>query len=509
MLLANSTQIREADRIQIREHAFPGILLMEEAGRLATQALLDSFPYKTEFVILAGPGNNGGDGLVMARHLFLKNKQVRVLLSHDPDRYKGDAKINYEILRELPVFILQWTDKACLEKLLTGFQNPVLIDALLGTGIQSKLRAPISDIIQSFSSLNLDIVAIDLPSGLNADTGSITNEPLSAQHTFTFQLAKICNYVYPAAAFCGKVKTLDIGIWPQVIKQLGIKREILNDNFVMNHYNSRLSNTHKGSFGNILVVGGSKAYAGAIAMTAFAALKGGAGLVTVFAPGACRSICNQLSPELINRSSSEEDHLVSKDLALFKLLLEEKDAVIIGPGMGQEKETGAFLEKIFPLISIPSVWDADALNILASKPQLLKALPPAAILTPHPGEMQRLGHISSPADMATVSTHRLEYTENFTQDYPCTLVLKGAGTIVACSDGRSFINTSGNPGMATAGSGDILSGIIGALIGQGYESGIAAAMGVYLHGKAGDVAAAKYGQEGMLASDIARELRFS
>lgn len=514
MLLATSSQIREADRIQISEHHFPGILLMEEAGRLATEAILSSYPDRNEFLILVGPGNNGGDGLVIARHLFLKKKRVAIVLSHTPDRYTGDARINYHILNELPIPQLQWEACDIAVELKTWNQDLVLIDTLLGTGIDKQLRSPILDIVEYFRKEDFDTVAIDLPSGLDASSGRIPNEPIPAQYTFTFQLAKICNVVYPAAAYCGEVNVLDIGLWPKVISRLGIQRELLSDAFLHTHYRTRSQNTHKGSFGHILVIGGSKTYAGAIAMTGFAALKAGAGLVSVFCPESCRHICNGLSPELMVKTGRNPNMLIEEDFEEIKELLAKVDALVIGPGMGQAIESLLFLKKLLSQINIPSIWDADALNLLASHPTSLQNLPDAAVLTPHPGEMERLWRAQdtdstdSTDSNLPIKTHRLESAESLAQQLGCTLVLKGAGSIISSPDGKSYVNTSGNPGMATAGSGDILSGIIGALLGQGYEASIAAALGVYLHGKAGDKAALKYGEESMLATDIAKELRF-
>jgi len=509
MLLATSTQIREADRIQIQEHQFPSILLMEEAGRLATESILNAYPDRKEFLILAGPGNNGGDGLVIARHLFLQNKQVRIMLSHDPDRYTGDALINYRILNELGIPQLSWEESEIAIELETWDSSLVLIDTLLGTGIEKKLRSPILEIIQYFKKHHFDTVAIDLPSGLDASSGRLLNEPLAAQHTFTFQLAKICNFVYPAASYCGKVEVLDIGLWPQVINRLGIKRELLQDSFVQKHYRGRGLNTHKGTFGHILVIGGSKAYAGAIAMTGFAALKAGAGLVSVFCPASCKHVCNTLSPELMCITGANSDFLVEEDINALKELIQKADALVIGPGMGQAPESRDFLKELLPQIQLASIWDADALNLLASDPTSLQNLAGSTVLTPHPGEMHRLLQSQKMHTDLDVKTQRLESAESFAKRVGCTLVLKGAGSIISSPEGKSYINTSGNSGMATAGSGDILSGIIGALLGMGYEASIAAALGVYLHGKAGDMAALKHGEESMLATDIARELRFS
>ena len=508
MLLANSQQIREADRIQIEEHHYPGIILMEEAGRKCTEFLLATYPENRAFVLLAGPGNNGGDVLVIARHLFLKGRNFKLILSHTPSRYTGDAKINFDILAEMPIAYELWEDKKKMALGLKSMNNPILVDGLLGTGVSKQLRGKIAEMISFFRKKKLNTVAIDLPSGLSADTGKVINDPIPAEYTLTFQLPKVCQFVYPAAEYCGKTEVFDIGLWPSVMERLGIKRYLLEEEWLKVHYQKRAKNSHKGSFGHVLLLGGSKAYAGAIALAGFAALKAGAGLVTVFAPEACRHACNQLAPELIFRASSHEDKLVEEDARSLKVILQRKDALVIGPGMGQEEETAAFFKELLPQLSCPFILDADGLNLLTRFPKLFKCFTQDSVLTPHPGEMKRLLEISGKELKRGMLNERLEIAEGFAKLIRCNLVLKGVGTVIACPDEHTFVNTNGNPGMATAGSGDILSGIIGALLSQGYEGRYAACMGVFLHGKAGDKAAEALGQEGMLASDIARNLGF-
>ncbi|MDW3646884.1 MAG: NAD(P)H-hydrate dehydratase [Bacteroidia bacterium] len=508
MLLANSEQIREADRIQIEEHNYPGIILMEEAGRKCTEFLLSTYPENRAFVLLAGPGNNGGDVLVIARHLYLNGRTFKLILSHDPSRYIGDAKINFDILAEMPIEYELWEDKKKMQVSLKTLNNPILVDGLLGTGLSKPLGGKIAEMISFFRKKKLNTVAIDLPSGLSADSGKIINDPIPAEYTLTFQLPKVCQFVYPAAEYCGKTEVFDIGLWPSVIEKLGIKRYLLEEEWLKVHYQKRAENSHKGSFGHVLLVGGSKAYAGAIALAGFAALKAGAGLVTVFAPESCRHACNQLAPELIFRASSREDTLVEEDASSLEDILKGKDALVIGPGMGQKEETAAFFKELLPKLRCPYILDADGLNLLTRFPKLFKCFSEDSVLTPHPGEMKRLLEMSGKEVSRKMLDERLEIAEGFVKLFGCNLVLKGAGTIIGCPDGHSFVNTNGNPGMATAGSGDILSGIIGALLSQSYEGRYAACMGVFLHGKAGDKAAEKLGQEGMLASDIARNLDF-
>ncbi len=499
-LLSNSHQIRQADQLMINNHQVPGILLMETAGRKATELLLELYPTQMSFLVLAGPGNNGGDGLVMARYLYLAGKEVRVLYSHDPDDYQGDAGINESILRHLPVTRERFSTSVATDYLGGMRESPVLIDALLGTGIRSTLRKAVADMLAFFRKGTLPVVVIDLPTGLSADSGELINQPLHATHTFTFQLPKICHYVTPASLECGQIHVIDIDIWPAVIDQLGIRRWVLDREFVADHLQIPKADAHKGSQGHVLVAGGSQDMSGAIAMTAWATLKSGAGLCTVLTPAACRSTVLNWAPEAMCKCPKPvEDFLGTEAISIFAECLRGKDAVVIGPGMGTHPATLDWLRAALPLIKVPLLLDADALNLLAAHEDLWGLLPADVILTPHPGEMKRLTN-------EDVLNKRLETAEEFAKVRNVIVVLKGAGTVIATPDGRTFVNTSGNPGMATGGAGDVLSGTIGALLAQGYRAATAAAIGVYVHGKAGDLAADDQGEAGMTATDIIRKL---
>lgn len=499
-LLANSHQIRQADQLMIKNHQVPGIILMETAGRKATELLLRLYPTHMSFLVLAGPGNNGGDGLVMARYLHLAGKEVRVLYSHDPESYQGDAQVNELILRHLPVLREQFSATLATHWLADMKQSPVLIDSLLGTGIRSALREPIASMLGFFKEKALSVVAIDLPTGLSADSGELITQPLRATHTFTFQLPKICHYVTPASLECGQIHVIDIDIWPAVIDQLEIQRWVLDPTFVGDRLKTPRVDAHKGSQGHVLVVGGSRDMSGAVAMTAWASLKSGAGLCTVLTPLSCRSTVLNWVPEAMCRCpESESDILGQEAAALFEECIRGKSAVVIGPGMGTHLATLEWLRAVLPLIRVPLLLDADGLNLLAAHADLWKLLPPVVVLTPHPGEMRRLTN-------EDVLNRRLETAEQLAKERNVVVVLKGAGTLIAAPDGKTFVNTSGNPGMATGGAGDVLSGTIGALLAQGYEGTMAAAIGVYVHGKAGDLAADDQGAAGVTATDIIRKL---
>ncbi|MDX2286743.1 MAG: NAD(P)H-hydrate dehydratase [Bacteroidia bacterium] len=500
MLLATAAQIREADRLQIETRHTPGILLMESAGRLAAGRIRELYPERCAALVLAGPGNNGGDGLAIARHLHLAGWEVQVLLAREPERFAGDALINYRMLCELPVPVSRFGEERLDEVLESFALPPLLVDALLGTGIRDRLQGPVAELIAACAPLGLPVVAIDLPSGLDADTGRQLNEVLAASHTLTFQLPKVCHAVTPASLACGEVHVLDIGIWPEVLEQLGIRREWLGAEHAARWHRAPRADSHKGTQGHVLLAGGSAAYAGAIALAGYAALRAGAGLATVLAPEACRWAVGSRAAELMHLAAPGQE-LGPAAAPLLLEALAGKQALVLGPGLGMSEAAAAFLEEVLPEVRVPLLLDADALNLLARHPHGWLRLPEQTILTPHPGEMARL------TGWADVSQRRLEAAEMLAQERGVIVVLKGAGTVIALPDGRSYVNRSGNPGMATAGSGDVLAGMTGALLAQGYPPEIAAPMGVWLHGAAGDRAAAQLGQAAVLASDIAEAFR--
>jgi hydroxyethylthiazole kinase-like uncharacterized protein yjeF len=496
MLLASAAQIREADRVMIEDLGYPGLLLMESAGRLSAEQLLLRFP-AASFCILAGPGNNGGDGLVIARYLAAAGRSVQVLLSHPARQYKGDAALAWAALNGAGIAVYE--PEVGLGILGKCPPDTIIIDALLGTGASGPLRGSIADLIAAARQTGLPVVAIDLPSGLDADTGFCLNETLEAVLTLTFQTYKPCHVVYPAAAHCGEVQVLDIGIWPAVMDKLNIHRRVTDTTQLRAWHTPRQPEGHKGSHGHALLIGGSRAYAGAAALAAHAALRVGAGLCSAWVPEAARVAVHALGPEVMVRATPG-DTLDAAALDHLADTLKGKDAIAVGPGLGQGADQFAFLQGLLAACSTPLVLDADALNLLAAHPGLWPLVPPGSILTPHPGEMRRLDPACDPVH------RRLEAAEAFVQRHGVILVLKGAGTVIALPDGRTWVNPTGNPGMGKGGSGDVLTGVLLGLLAQGYAPEVAAVMGVFLHGHAGDLAVLTTGLEGLLASDLLNAL---
>ncbi len=486
----------------MEEFQFPGLLLMEAAGRQCAEWILRRYPATHLYYVLAGPGNNGGDGLVIARYLAGAGKAVEILFSGDPNDLVGDAAVNWNALKGSGVSMRTWPCEIPA-LLLERPQDCLVIDALLGTGIQSTLRGSVAAIIAQFATLSIPTVAIDLPSGLNADTGLQLNTVLPAAATLTFQCPKVCHYVYPAAGNCGEVVTFDIGIWPQVIAGLGIRRRLIDDGLCRELYRHRATDGHKGTFGHALLVGGSKAYAGAIGLCGLAALQVGAGLSTVFTTESARCAVFDGRPELMVRAVGDSTTcwLDSSALPALKASLAGKSALALGPGLGNESATCDFVQGLLQAWARPLVIDADGLNVLSSEPELWRYVPQGSILTPHPGEMARL------MPGFDVRNQRLEAAEKLAAQKQVIVVLKGVGTVVAMPDGKTYVNTSGNEGMATGGAGDVLTGMLAGLLAQGYAPEAATLLGVYLHGRAGDLCAQAAGAtEAVTASGIARHI---
>lgn len=497
-LLSNTDQIRKADQIMIQDFQYPGLLLMESAGRQCAEWVIKNYGSRRLFVILVGPGNNGGDGLVIARYLQNARKNVKIILSHEPDRFVGDAKINWDALKGANLDFEVYPT-AIPELLLQNPKECLIVDALLGTGIQEELRGSVAEIVAKYSEINAEVIAIDLPSGLDADTGKAINSPLQAIATLTFQIEKRCHRIHPAASYCGEIVCFDIGIWPEVVQGLNIKTQILEKGYCQSVLRSRPIAGHKGTFGHALIVGGSTAFPGATALSGIAALKSGSGLATIFTTSSARCAALERYPELMVKAwgTDSNEWLNKEALPILFESIHGKSALALGPGLGNEAETTDFLKGVLQMWPRPLVIDADGLNQIASEPELWRYVPQGSILTPHPGEMQRL------LPGFDVLNQRLEAAEKLSQQKQVIVVLKGAGTIVAFPDGHSFVNSSGNEGMATAGAGDVLTGMLVGLLAQGYRPEQATLLAVYLHGLAGDICRANVGaSEAVTASGI-------
>jgi NAD(P)H-hydrate epimerase len=504
MRVTNNAQIREMDRIMVEEYQYPSLLLMETAGRKAAERILALYPAISRFLICCGPGNNGGDGLVVARYLQQAGKTVWLVFAQPADKFKGDAETNYKIVErsDLDHAVFAEVSDAQLSQFL--HRGTIIIDAILGSGLQGELREPAASMLAHLRNKPNSVVALDMPSGLLGDTGAVLSRPLKCEYTLTFQLPKICHYVSPASQYCGRVETIDIGIYPSIEERLGLRTHLTTSDLIAEWYRPREQTTHKGNYGHVLFAGGSKGMAGSVAMATQAATEMGCGLCTAFIPGAisCAFHRTTLENMSIPYGTDYTPQLNETAADVFGTYLADKSAVGIGPGLGNSADTQAFMRNALPLISCPKVLDADALNILTACPDLWEQLGEQTILTPHPGEMARL------MDQQTqeIQQRRLEYALQLARERNVIVVLKGAGTIVAAPLGEAYFCQHGNPGMATGGAGDVLTGAITGLLAQGYTPLQAAVIGVDLHARAGDTIARQNGLEGVTATKIMRSL---
>jgi len=507
MKVLTSLEMREIDRKTIEEIGIPGLVLMENAGIQATQAILARFPRIVEenIVIVAGKGNNGGDGLVVARHLFNRGARPEVLLLAAKQEVKGDAGLNLRILEKLGVEIVEVTtvdDWSQHKKEL--FHASLIVDAVFGTGLVKPAEGLYAAAIEDMNKAHGYKVAIDIPSGLSSDTPRIIGPAVKADLTVALAAPKIGHLLAPAEDFVGELVISDIGIPPFLFDDENLKLELVEKKNLLPFLKKRKKDSHKGTYGHLFILSGSFGKTGAAVMAAKAALRMGAGLVTVGTPQSCLPAIARSMMELMTEALPETPQKTLSEASLPTVLglLKGKDGLLMGPGISTNLSTAKLVMSLLPRVRIPTVIDADGLNILAENPEALKSLSCPAVLTPHPGEFARLIRRS----IKDVLDNRLELAPQFAEKQGVYLVLKGYRTLVATPQGKVFINPTGNPGMATGGSGDVLSGLIASLLIQEKDILGATLAAVYLHGLSGDIGAQKLGERPLIAGDLIKYL---
>ena len=507
--LLNSAQMRTADRRTIDELGLPGVVLMENAGAHVSRHLKRCFPawHNYPILILAGQGNNGGDGFVVARRLMQDGARVVVFLFGQCKNLQGDALCHFQVFKGVGGLVREIgisSDLQAFDMLLS--HAGVVVDAVFGTGLTRPVEGVTAELFAKINRSGKPVVAVDLPSGVSADTGSILGVALQANWTVTFAAEKIGHRTYPGAALCGEVLLVGIGI-PSMyidIPEHVVARNLVGDLEIP----QRNADAHKGTFGHLLVLAGSVGKEGAAVLTALGALRTGPGLVTVAIPqaaqlGVAAKLTEAMTLPLPNSDSK------AGVLAVIRASAIQPDALALGPGLGTGDWVFGVVQDLLNQFDVPAVLDADALNVLAkyNRGQNIANLSQnrhaAMVLTPHPGEFARLLACS----VADVQADRLGYAMKVAKDWHVWLVLKGAATVIAAPDGRVWINETGNSGMAAGGSGDLLTGIIAGLLTQKWPVESAVRIGVWLHGAAADAAAKEEGQVGLLASDLLPYLR--
>jgi NAD(P)H-hydrate epimerase len=504
MKIVTRTQMQWLDRQTMTEAHIPGLTLMEHAGAGVVGQMEELFGSLTgrTVTVLCGKGNNGGDGFVVARLLKQKRARIQVVLLAKPADLTGDAKAMYRRLVKLTgtAVVQASPSKERIQGLLRA--SDVIVDALLGTGLSSPVTGPYLAAIEAINDAGVPVASVDLPSGIDADTGAILGAAVRASLTVTFGLPKLGLYLGSGMDHAGAVRVVDIGIPRAFVERIDSRIRLLTSEEVHRLLPRRTASSHKGTYGHAGIIAGSVGKTGAAALAAMAALRIGAGLVTVATPSSANSA---LEAKLLEAMTAPMPETEAKTLArsgLERLLAfaNERSAVAIGPGLTTHPETADLVQALLPRLEKPSVLDADALNALAGHTALLSSCKTAPILTPHPGEMARLDEHA--ASSQAVNADRIGMATRFAQRHGVVLLLKGARTVVANPDGRAAICPTGNPGMATAGTGDVLTGIIAGLLAQRLTAWDAACAGVYLHGLAGDMAAADLGPAGMIAGDL-------
>ncbi|MGB9860311.1 MAG: NAD(P)H-hydrate dehydratase [Moorellaceae bacterium] len=506
MYLVTSAEMGEIDRLAGREYFIPSIVLMENAGLRVVESIRRYFGGTVRakrVVIFAGKGNNGGDGLVVARHLHNEGAEVKVFLLARPEELRGDPRTNLEIYQKMGGKIFPLVEQIQLQRAdISLLYADLVVDAIFGTGFKGAALGIAGEVIELINKAGKPVVAVDLPSGLEADTGRFHGPCVRATWTVTFALPKLGLALEPGAGVAGRVEVADIGIPRQLIESRGLKVCLLTPEWCRPYLGLREATAHKGTFGHVLVVGGSRGMTGAAALAAMGAIRAGAGLVTAAVPQSVQSILASQSREIMTRGLPETaaGSLSREALPVILELLEKCQVMAIGPGLSRDPATAALVRQLLPQVRCPVVIDADALNALAEEPEWLNDPYKKAevILTPHPGEMARLRGTTT----ARVQENRLGTASEAAREWQAVVVLKGARTVIACPTGEVYVNPTGNPGMATGGSGDVLTGIVAGLVAQGLAPAAAAALGAYVHGAAGDRAMAVKGQRGLVAGDL-------
>ena len=506
MRVLNAAQMREADRRAIDDIGIPSLVLMENAGRQVVAAIeaMHSDLSERRVGVLCGRGNNGGDGFVVARTLLQRGVDVAVFLIGRVADVRGDARINLDILGRLGLTVAEVADSQAWELHFSEFSACTLIvDAIFGTGLNAPVSGLIQSVIADVNASGVPVVSIDLPSGLSADSAEPIGDSIEASLTVTIGAPKLPLVLPPSESRVGDIVIVDIGIPSAVIDDVdGPRVELLTRGAMRELISPRTPDSHKGDYGRVLVVAGSKGKTGAAHLSAMAALRSGAGLVTVATPKSCQDVVAAMAPEYMTEGLEESSGGLDAD-AVDRVLEMARDVIAVGPGLGQAPATREFILQLVDRATTPLVIDADGLNAFGSDTDQLSGREGRdVIITPHPGEMGRLVGMSTDE----VQASRLEIARNFATAHHLYVVLKGHRTLIATPDGKIFINPTGNPGMATGGSGDVLTGMIAAWLAQLLDAEAACKLAVYLHGMAGDLAESEEGEVAMTAGDIAAHL---
>lgn len=481
--------------------AIPSLELMENAGRGIAEAVFQDFfvgAEKKRVSIFCGKGNNGGDGLVIARYLAEMGALVTVYLAAGRASLSPDSQTNFDRLSKTKVKV-HIVDKISdlPEKLLSD----LIIDALLGTGTKGAPRGLALDLIRYINNQDDPVCAVDDPSGLDADTGNLLNEAIRADHTYTLGLPKRGHYLNPGREYAGFTRVIEIGIPSEVIESFELRENLITPEMVSELLPERPADAHKGTFGKLYLLAGSRGMTGAGALAAEAAMRSGVGVIRLGCPATLEPIYEMKLTEAMTRGLPDVGKKGALALRGFGAVMDDlawSKSAAIGPGLGMQRETSELVRRLVAKISVPFVLDADGLNAFAKDRSALESKHAPCILTPHAGEFERLTSSAVPEDF----DGKLAAIRNASQRFDCVVLLKGAPSLIAEPGGQVYLNPLGNSGMATGGSGDVLTGLVGSFLAQGLNTLDAAIVGAYLHSLSGDLAAGEIGERSLIAGDL-------
>ncbi len=499
MKISSVSEMRAMDQKAIAEFGIPEAILMENAGGAAYEVLKVTYGISIgRVLVICGIGNNGGDGLVLARKIHSNGGKVCVVLLGDPQKFSGAARINYEIITTLPIEVDRVETAQAFKEKITSCS--LIVDAVFGTGLDRTVEGFYADVIELINQSGKAVLSVDIPSGVNGDNGDIMGVAVRADQTVTFGLPKYGNLFYPGSALCGKLFVSHISFSPVIYNV----SELMVSINALDPLPPRPEDAHKGDLGEALFIAGADGYYGAPYFSAVSFLKAGGGYSRLASPKSVTPIIAAKGSEIVfvpQEETAAGSIAISNREALLKLS-ERMDMVVIGPGLSLDPETQKLVRELVTEIEKPLLLDGDGITAICGGADLIKNRKTETILTPHLGEMSRLTGMSVPE----IKADRIRVLQKTCSDLNAIIALKGAHSLIGYPDGKVVVNMSGNPGMATAGSGDVLTGTIAAMFGLGLPMPAAVRIGVFMHGLAGDLAAARKGEDGITAQDILENL---
>ena len=501
MKVLTNQQMKNIEKIAVNDYKIPSIIMMENAAYSVLNEIIEVISENQEVLIFCGTGNNGGDGFALSRLLTSHNIENKVIILGDIENIKKDALINLNILKANKTIIKNIKNDLDLKKIIRHVKsNDLIVDAIFGTGLNRPVKGLYKKIIQCILNLKNYTISVDIPSGINGNNGHVEKVAIKADKTVTMFLPKLGNILFPGAEYNGELIIGDIGIYTKIISDLDLNTNLIKLEMIKKFLPKRAENSHKGTYGKAFIVAGSIGLTGAAILTCKAALKSGIGLLKLYIPESVDTVISSNIAEVITKPLTEAREGVISLSSIDEIIKDSKnsDVVAIGPGCSNTNELKEIIKRFIIKYKKTLVIDADGLNALSKEVSLLNKRVGETILTPHLGEMSRL--INKPVEY--IEKNKISVAKEFSQKYKVILVLKGARTIISRPNGEIYINLNGNSGMATAGTGDVLTGIITSFVAQGIDSWKACILGVFVHGYTGDYMVEKKGEYGLVAGDL-------